>query len=68
MPTGLDLSNYELRWPATLFASEGERVLRSWNRWWEEQAVRLLTEALVGTMAAADFEDLSNHPATSDDP
>lgn len=24
----LDLRNYELRWPAALFASEGERILR----------------------------------------
>nr|WTB35495.1 hypothetical protein OG781_44025 [Streptomyces sp. NBC_00830] len=64
----LDLSNYELRWPTSLFVSEGERVLRSSNTSWEEQAVWLLTEALAGTTAIADFEDLSNHPAPSDDP
>ncbi len=68
VPVSLDLSNYELRWPATLFASEGERVLRSTNRWWEEQAIWLLTEALAGTTAVADFKDLSNQPALSDDP
>jgi hypothetical protein len=67
-PVSLDLSNYELRWPAPLFASEGERVLRSSHRSWEEQAVWLLTEALAGTTAVADFEDLPNHPAPSDDP
>ncbi|MFD5898979.1 hypothetical protein [Streptomyces sp. NPDC060366] len=32
----LDLSNYELLWPATLFASEDERVLRSSNTAWED--------------------------------
>jgi hypothetical protein len=64
----LDLSNYELRWPTHLFVSEGGRVLRSSNRWWEEQAVWLLTEALAGTTAVADFEDLSNNPEPSDDP
>ncbi|MGW3736489.1 hypothetical protein [Streptomyces sp. NPDC005148] len=64
----MDLSNYELCWPASLFVSEGERVLRSSNTSWEEQAIWLLTEALAGTTAIADFEDLSNRPAPSDDP
>ncbi|MFD5192811.1 hypothetical protein ACFWMU_32665 [Streptomyces sp. NPDC058357] len=64
----LDLSNYELRWPAPLFASEGERVLRVPNRWWEDQAVWLLTEAFAGTTVVADFEELPNSPAPSDDP
>lgn len=64
----LDLSNYELRWPAPLFVSEGERVLRSSNTSWKEQAVWLLTEALAGTTAVADFEDLPNRLAPSDDP
>jgi hypothetical protein len=64
----LDLSNYELRWPTSLFVSEGERVLRSSSTSWEEQAIWLLTEALVGTTAVADFEDLSNSLAASDDP
>lgn len=67
-PVSLDLSNYELRWPAPLFASEGERVLRVPNRWWEDQAVWLLTEAFAGTTVLADFEELPNHPAPSDDP
>ncbi|MCX4970837.1 hypothetical protein OHA98_40055 [Streptomyces sp. NBC_00654] len=64
----LDLSNYELRWPASLFASEGERVLRVPNRWWEDQAVWLLTEAFAGTTVVADFEELPDRPAPSDDP
>ncbi|MET8168826.1 hypothetical protein ABZT34_32020 [Streptomyces sp. NPDC005329] len=64
----LDLSNYELLWPTPLFVSEGERVLRSSNTSWEEQAIWLLTEALTGTTAVADFEDLPKHPAPSDDP
>ncbi|GGW17655.1 hypothetical protein GCM10010264_74120 [Streptomyces globisporus] len=64
----LDLSNYELRWPAPLFASEGERVLRLPNRWWEDQAVWLLTEAFAGTTVVADFEELPIRPAPSDDP
>lgn len=63
----LDLSNYELRWPTSLFASEGRRVLRSSSTSWEEQAKWLLTEALAGTTAVADFEDLPNH-SPSDDP
>ncbi|MEU6825590.1 hypothetical protein ABZ921_33675 [Streptomyces atriruber] len=69
----LDLSNYELRWPTSLFVSEGERVLRTSNTSWVEQATWLLTEALAGTTAVADFEDVPNHPphrhsAPSDDP
>ncbi|EYT77966.1 hypothetical protein CF54_39785 [Streptomyces sp. Tu 6176] len=64
----LDLSNYELRWPTQLFMSEGERVLRSSNTSWVEQAIWLLTEALAGTAAVADFEDLPNRPIPSDDP
>ncbi|WP_318653734.1 hypothetical protein [Streptomyces sp. VITNK9] len=64
----LDLSNYELRWPTSLFVSEGERVLRSPNTSWAEQAIWLLTEALAGTTAVADFENLPKHPAPSDDP
>jgi hypothetical protein len=64
----LDLSNYELRWPTSLFVSEGERLLRSSNTSWDEQAKWLLTEALAGTTAVADFEDLPSQPAPSDDP
>ncbi|MFC9607402.1 hypothetical protein ACFTTN_28610 [Streptomyces niveus] len=64
----LDLSNYELLWSTSLFVSEGERVLRSSSTAWENQAIWLLTEALVGTTAVADFEDLPNHAAPSDDP
>ena len=54
----LDLSNYELLWPTGLFVSEGERVLRSGKSLWEERAKWLLTEALAGTTAVADFEEL----------
>ncbi|MFG3172921.1 hypothetical protein [Streptomyces sp. NPDC048200] len=64
----LDLSNYELLWPTTLFATEGERVLRSSSRSWEEQAVWLLTEALAGPTAVADFEDLPSQRTPTDDP
>ncbi|MEV6020365.1 hypothetical protein [Streptomyces sp. NPDC051997] len=64
----LDLSNYELRWPTALFVSEGKRVLRSSSRSWAEQVVWLLTEALAGTTAVADFEDLPQSLASSDDP
>ena len=58
----LDLSNYELLWPASLFISEGERVLRSAGSW-QDRAVWLMTEALAGTTAVADFEDLPDHTA-----
>ncbi|MFD9871565.1 hypothetical protein ACFXI8_00340 [Streptomyces niveus] len=64
----LDVSNYELLWPTSLFVSEGERVLRSSSTAWENRAIWLMTEALVGTTAVADFEDLPSHPASSDDP
>lgn len=61
----LDLSNYELLWPAPLFAAEGERILRVRGRAWEEQAQWLLTEAFAGTTAASDFEERPDH---NDDP
>ncbi|WP_326569922.1 hypothetical protein OIE69_42880 [Actinacidiphila glaucinigra] len=63
----LDLSNYELRWPASLFMSEGERILRSAGSW-QNRATWLMTEALVGTTAVADFEDLPNQTAPTADP
>lgn len=63
----LNLSNYELLWPASLFISEGERVLRSAGSW-QDRAVWLMTEALAGTTAVADFEDLPNHTAPTSDP
>lgn len=63
----LDLSNYELLWPTALFMSEGERVLRSAGSW-QDRAKWLLTEALAGTTAVADFEDLPNHTAPAADP
>ncbi len=63
----LDLSNYELLWPASLFMSEGERVLRSTGSW-QDRAKWLMTEALAGTTAVADFEDLPSHTAPASDP
>ncbi|GED90722.1 hypothetical protein [Streptomyces sp. 6-11-2] len=63
----LDLSNYELLWPASLFVSEGERVLRSTGSW-QDRAKWLMTEALAGTTAVADFEDLPNYTAPTADP
>jgi hypothetical protein len=43
----LDLRNYELLWPAALFASEGERVLRASNPSWEDQAIWLSLSFMV---------------------
>lgn len=63
----LDLSNYELLWPATLFASEGERILRTPNSSWQDRATWLMTEALAGTTAVADFEELRDHDTPTDD-
>lgn len=68
----LDLSNYELLWPAELLASEGERILRASDRTsgssWVDRATWLITEALAGTTAAADFEELPDLDASTDDP
>nr|WP_207568748.1 hypothetical protein [Frankia casuarinae] len=55
----LDLSNYELVWPTQLFIAEGQRILDYHNgQSWTDQATWLLTEALTGTTAVADFEAL----------
>ncbi|WP_432171221.1 hypothetical protein [Streptomyces sp. 1222.5] len=68
----LDLSNYELLWPAELLASEGERILRASDRTsdssWVDRATWLITEALAGTTAVADFEELPDRDAPTDDP
>ncbi|MFC8176003.1 hypothetical protein [Streptomyces sp. NPDC057325] len=68
----LDLSNYELLWPAELLASEGERILRASDRTsgssWVDRATWLITEALAGTTAVADFEELPDRDAFVDDP
>ncbi|MGW4438100.1 hypothetical protein ACWELO_20475 [Streptomyces sp. NPDC004596] len=68
----LDLSNYELLWPAELFAFEGERILRASDRAsdssWVDRATWLITEALAGTTAVADFEELPDRDAPTDDP
>ncbi|MFI0990598.1 hypothetical protein [Streptomyces exfoliatus] len=61
----VDLSNYELLWPPALFVAEGERLLKTAGSSWEDRAEWLLTEALSGSTAVADFGELSSH---SDDP
>ncbi len=58
----LDLSNYELLWPTSLFVSEGERILKLGSSW-EDRAIWLMTEALAGTTAVADFADTPDHSA-----
>ncbi|WUE86722.1 hypothetical protein OG624_40705 [Streptomyces virginiae] len=57
----LDLSNYELTWPASLFVSEGERVITSAGSSWADRAEWLMTEALSGSTALADFGEMPNH-------
>ncbi|MET7714833.1 hypothetical protein [Streptomyces sp. NPDC005407] len=64
----LDLSNYELLWPTTLFTSEGDRIVRSTGASWEDRAIWLMTEALAGTTAVADFEEVPQHKGPADDP
>ncbi len=52
----LDLSNYELLWPATLFAAEGERILPVRGRAWEEPArkgIWLRPGILLGALTPA---------------
>jgi hypothetical protein len=56
----VDLSSYELVWPTALFVAEGGRIARSGGRSWSDRAKWLLTEALSGTTAVADFEDAAN--------
>ncbi|MBC3842976.1 hypothetical protein GXW82_30825 [Streptacidiphilus sp. 4-A2] len=58
----IDLSNYELTWPASLFVSEATRIAASPHRDWTTRAEWLLTEAFHGGSACSDFENL---PATS---
>jgi hypothetical protein len=64
----LDLSNYELLWPTTLFATEGEWVLRTTGASWEDRAKWLLTEAFASTTAVADFEQIPAHREPAADP
>ncbi|WTU86252.1 hypothetical protein OG859_40895 [Streptomyces sp. NBC_00048] len=61
----VDLSSYELLWPPALFVSEGESLLKTAGSSWEDRAEWLLTEALSGSTAVADFGELPSH---SDDP
>ncbi|WP_329130334.1 hypothetical protein [Streptomyces sp. NBC_00670] len=68
----LDLSNYELLWPAELLASEGERILcasdRTSDSSWVDRATWIITEALAGTTAVADFEELPDRDVPTDAP
>ncbi|MFD9047218.1 hypothetical protein [Streptomyces zaomyceticus] len=57
----VDLSNYELTWPVSLFVSEGERIIASAGSSWTDRAEWLMTEALSGSTAVADFSDMANH-------
>ncbi|MFJ6408166.1 hypothetical protein ACIQK9_21865 [Streptomyces hydrogenans] len=61
----VDLSNYELAWPTSLFMSEGERILRAKGSGptWLQRVEWLLTEALVGSTAVADFQEVGVGPA-----
>ncbi|WEH34809.1 hypothetical protein PZB75_16500 [Streptomyces sp. AM 4-1-1] len=54
----VDVSNYELVWPTSLFVSEGERILRTPTSQWEDRAEWLLTEAMVGSTAVTDFREV----------
>ncbi|MFJ2296191.1 hypothetical protein ACIOG7_31620 [Streptomyces sp. NPDC087894] len=64
----IDLSNYELLWPAALFASEANRVASSGRRDWTTRAEWLLTEAFQGGSACSDFESLPASAPRVDDP
>jgi hypothetical protein len=65
----MDLSRYELLWPADLFTAEAERVARSDRRGWSSRAEWLLTEAFSGSTAASDFEELpTSAPGRQADP
>jgi hypothetical protein len=44
----LDLSNYELLWPTSLFVSEGERILRSMSSWQDWGAPRFPDRDPIG--------------------
>ena len=66
--TSLDLSNHELLRPAELLVSEGERILRASDSSWVDRATWLITETLAGASAVADFEELPDRDAPTDDP
>jgi len=61
-------TNYELRWPADLFASEGQRVLSGKRGSWEDRASWLMTEAFSSTTPVADFEDVGTDAGGDVDP
>ncbi|WSU90526.1 hypothetical protein OG536_20660 [Streptomyces anulatus] len=67
-PVTVYLNNYELRWPTALFVSEGHHLAHSNSRFWDDRVIWLLTEALVGTTAVADFEELPTQSPVVDDP
>ncbi|GAA3832768.1 hypothetical protein GCM10022226_62570 [Sphaerisporangium flaviroseum] len=53
----VDVGSYELVWPTALFLAEGQRVALSSGSSWSDRVKWLLTEALSGATAVADFED-----------
>ncbi|WP_380280531.1 hypothetical protein [Kitasatospora purpeofusca] len=64
----IDVNNYELAWPADLFAAEGNHIAASGRRDWTSRAQRLLTEAFQSGSACSDFDDLPAEVPRSDDP
>ncbi|WP_232247297.1 hypothetical protein [Kitasatospora azatica] len=64
----IDLSNYELLWPADLFIAEANHIAASGRRDWTSRAEWLLTEAFQGSSACSDFENLPATASKADDP
>ncbi|WAL74686.1 hypothetical protein OU787_26235 [Kitasatospora sp. YST-16] len=64
----IDLSSYELVWPADLFVAEAGRIAALGRRDWVSRAEWLLTEAFQGSSACSDFESLPSTAPKSDDP
>ncbi|MFF1874878.1 hypothetical protein [Kitasatospora herbaricolor] len=64
----IDLSSYELVWPADLFAAEAGHIVSSGRRDWTTRAEWLLTEAFQGSSACSDFENLPAAAPKADDP
>ncbi|MFJ9776904.1 hypothetical protein ACIRVF_37675 [Kitasatospora sp. NPDC101157] len=64
----IDLSSYELVWPADLFIAEGNHIAASGRRDWTSRAQWLLTEAFQGSSACSDFDNLPAEAPKSDDP
>ncbi|MFF7192841.1 hypothetical protein ACFZAM_03915 [Streptomyces sp. NPDC008079] len=64
----IDLSNYELTWPVTLFVAEASHISMSGKRDWASRAEWLLTEAFHGGSACSDFESVPASAPKADDP